>query len=244
MENFEKALSRKTLKDEIFEILHGRIIAGKYAPGEWLRQEDIASQLGVSQTPVREALDSLVSAGLAERVPYMGVRVIQLSPEEVADAYAMRLMLEVTAARAAATLIKREQVEGLREAVQKTKTLTTPNDMSQLRQLNRDIHRAIVTASGNALLLKLYDVTVNAFPDWMLYEAMFRQPELMDARLGAEFEEHTAIVEALASGDPQLASAKVAVHILNQGRELEKLSGVSLELLQVKEKQVLESMKI
>ena len=70
---------RKPLKEEVFEILHGRIIAGQYSAGEWLRQEEISSQLGVSMTPVREALDLLVSSGLAERVPYRGVRILEPS---------------------------------------------------------------------------------------------------------------------------------------------------------------------
>ena len=55
---------KRSLKEEVFDLLHQRIVAGKYSPGEWLRQEDISSQLGVSQTPVREALDLLVSVGL------------------------------------------------------------------------------------------------------------------------------------------------------------------------------------
>jgi DNA-binding GntR family transcriptional regulator len=84
---------RKPLKEEIFEILHKRVIAGEYPSGEWLRQEDIASQLGVSQTPVREALDLLVSAGTAERVPYRGVRVLQLTANEIIDSYSLRLLL-------------------------------------------------------------------------------------------------------------------------------------------------------
>ena len=54
-------LKRRSLKEEIFQILHQKIVAGKIAPGEWLRQEEISNQLGVSQTPVREALDLLVS---------------------------------------------------------------------------------------------------------------------------------------------------------------------------------------
>ncbi|MBK9208327.1 MAG: winged helix-turn-helix transcriptional regulator [Anaerolineales bacterium] len=65
----EKELTHKPLKEEIFDALHRQIIAGKYSPGDWLRQEDIASQMGVSMTPVREALDLLVAASLAERVP-------------------------------------------------------------------------------------------------------------------------------------------------------------------------------
>ena len=95
-------LQRKSLKEEIFDVLHEKIIAGKVLPGDWLRQDDIATQLGVSMTPVREALDLLVSVGLAERVPYRGVRVPQPSADEIAESYAMRLLLEAAGARGAA----------------------------------------------------------------------------------------------------------------------------------------------
>ncbi|MGZ6316095.1 MAG: GntR family transcriptional regulator, partial [Anaerolineales bacterium] len=84
------AVHRKPLKEEVFDVLHGRIIAGQYSAGEWLRQEEISSLLGVSMTPVREALDLLVSAGLAERVPYRGVRILEPSPKEILNSYGLR----------------------------------------------------------------------------------------------------------------------------------------------------------
>jgi len=67
-------LQRKSLKREVFDVLQGRVIAGAYSPGIWLRQSEIADELAVSLTPVREALDQLVAEGLAQRVPYRGVR--------------------------------------------------------------------------------------------------------------------------------------------------------------------------
>src|SRR4030067_3075900 len=88
----QSTVQHKPLKEEIFDVLHKQIIAGKYAPGDWLRQEDIASQMGVSMTPVREALDLLVAAGLAERVPYRGVRVREMSTKDVVGAYGLWLV--------------------------------------------------------------------------------------------------------------------------------------------------------
>src|SRR5512138_3485175 len=87
-------IQKRPLKEDIFDALHAKIISGAYRPGDWLRQEDIATQLGVSMTPVREGLDLLVSAGLAERVPYRGVRVRAMSTKDVVDAYGLRLLLE------------------------------------------------------------------------------------------------------------------------------------------------------
>src|SRR5512136_2105185 len=105
---------RKSLKEEVFEVLHSRIIAGQYSAGEWLRQEDISSQMGVSMTPVREALDLLVSAGLAERVPYRGVRILEPSRKEILDSYGMRLLLESAAVFGAARHSSGAQVAQLR----------------------------------------------------------------------------------------------------------------------------------
>ena len=84
-------IQKRPLKEDIFDVLHAKIISGMYKRGDWLRQEEIATQLGVSMTPVREALDLLVSAGLAERVPYRGVRVREMSEKDVVEAYGLRL---------------------------------------------------------------------------------------------------------------------------------------------------------
>src|SRR5512145_2350390 len=118
--SLERELTHKPLKEEVYDALHRQIIAGKYKPGDWLRQEDIASQLGVSQTPVREALDLLVSSGLAERIPYRGVRVLKLTTEEIVDSYVLRLLLESTAVAATARIRTDEQLAALYRIVEKT----------------------------------------------------------------------------------------------------------------------------
>jgi DNA-binding GntR family transcriptional regulator len=237
----DETFQRKPIKEAIFEALHQRIIAGKYAPGEWLRQEEISSQLGVSQTPVREALDLLVSAGLAERVPYRGVRVLQLTAEEIADAYGLRLLLESVAARAAAQNHLADQIDRLFRIAKQTEDLVTLNDMSALRQLNREFHQTVVTAGGNALLSKLYKMMANTFPDWMLYEYMFRHPELLLPSLTREFNEHTAIAEAIRAGDADLAAERTIQHIRELSKELVLYLGIPAELLTDKERKLVGS---
>jgi DNA-binding GntR family transcriptional regulator len=230
---------RQPIKQDIFEFLHERIIAGKYAPGEWLRQEDISSQLGVSMTPVREALDLLVSAGLAERVPYRGVRVLQPTQNEILDSYAMRLILESTAAFAAAQNISQEQLDKLEEILDESKSLVELKNMSKQRVLNRELHTTIVTASGNALLYKMYITILNTFPDWMLYEYMFRHPELLSESISKDYCEHRAIVEALAARNPALAVQKTIEHVTSRSSEMETYLGVPLEMIAAKESQIL-----
>jgi DNA-binding GntR family transcriptional regulator len=236
-------VQHKPLKEEIFEALHKQIIAGNYLPGDWLRQEEIANQMGVSMTPVREGLDLLVAAGLAERVHYRGVRVPKMSPNDIVEAYGLRLMLEAIAARGAAVHITREQVSALLGTQDELKNQVTLNEMSHARQLSREFHMGIVAATGNNLLAKLYVIVANAFPDWMLYEAMFHHPELLAASLTDDENEHRAILEALAEGKPDTAAQKAVEHIVHLGKLLEELLDIPSELLREKERQVLPLIK-
>ena len=237
-------VQHKPLKEEIFDALHKQIIAGKYLPGDWLRQEEIANQMGVSMTPVREGLDLLVAAGLAERVPYRGVRVPEMSKNDIVEAYGLRLILEAIAAREAAMHITQEQISALSRTQDELKNQVTLNEMSHARQLSREFHMNIVAATGNSLLSKLYDMVANAFPDWMLYEAMFHHPDLLTESLIDDEKEHRAILDALAKRKPDAAAQKAVDHIVHLGASLEKLLDIPSELLREKERQVLPLIKL
>ena len=227
-------LQRKSLKEEIFDVLHEKIIAGTVQPGEWLRQEDIATQLGVSMTPVREALDLLVSVGLAERVPYRGVRVPQLTANEIAEAYAMRLLLEAAGARGAALNREQAQVVELKRILSRMEGLLTLNDMSALRQLSRQFHQSVVAIGGNRSLDKMYEMVMNSFPDWMLYEYLFRHTEMLEKSLADEYQEHMTLVEAIEAGDADLAERKAIAHIQGLGSDLVTFLNIPQEVLESK----------
>jgi DNA-binding GntR family transcriptional regulator len=227
-------LLRKPLKEEIFDVLHEKIIAGKVKPGEWLRQDDIATQLGVSMTPVREALDLLVSVGLAERVPYRGVRVPQPSEEEIVESYVMRLLLEGAGARAAALKREQSQVEELKRILSRMKGLISLEDMSALRKLSRQFHQSVVAISKNILLDRLYGMVMNSFPDWMLYEYLFRHTDLLESSLSDEYQEHMALVEAIEAGDADLAERMAIAHIRQLGEDLVEYLGIPYEVLESK----------
>jgi len=231
-------IQKRPLKEDIFDVLHEKIISGIYKPGDWLRQEDIATQLGVSMTPVREGLDLLVSAGLVERVPYRGVRVREISPKDVIEAYGLRLVLEAVIAQEAAKHITDEQVAGLERMLEQMKKHDTLKEMSDERKLSREFHSAIADASRNDLLIKLYAVVANAFPDWLLYEALFRNPELLADSTARTMKEHIAIVDALKKRDGEKAAQKSIEHVMDSGKWLKKYLNISAELLREKEEQV------
>ena len=218
----EKELTHKPLKEEIFDALHRQIIAGKYTSGDWLRQEDIASQMGVSMTPVREALDLLVAAGLAERVPYHGVRVREMSTQDIVEAYGMRLVLEALTAREAALHITPAQIAGLEKIMDEMKKHVKLQEMPQERQLSREFHSLIAKASGNNLLIKMYAVVTNA----------------LAGSVAQTYEEHSAIMDALIHGDADKAAQSSIEHVLDSGKWLEEYLGIPAELLREKEQQV------
>jgi DNA-binding GntR family transcriptional regulator len=236
-------IQKRPLKEDIFDVLHEKILAGIYKPGDWLRQEDIATQLGVSMTPVREGLDLLVSSGLAERVPYRGVRVREMSTKDVVEAYGMRLILEALIAQEAARNITPGQIEGLESMLVEMKKHDTLKEVSSERKSSREFHSAIAEATKNDLLIKLYAVVANAFPDWLLYEALFRYPELIADSMASTYREHVAIVEALKHGDADAAVRKSIEHLLESGKWLEEYLDIPAGLLREKEEQVSSLMK-
>ena len=232
-------IQKRPLKDDIFDVLHDKIVSGKYKPGQWLRQDDIATQLGVSMTPVREAFDLLVASGLAERVAYRGVRVREISTRDIVEAYGLRLYLEVMIAEEAARKITPEQVAGLERTIAEMKKHDDLQDVSIQRKLSREFHSAIAEITKNDLLIKLYGIVSNAFPDWLLYEALFRYPEILQDSMSSMHTEHITIVDALKKRDGLKAALKSVEHVMESGQWLVDYLNIPTDLLREKEEQVL-----
>ena len=228
-------LQKSSLRYEISDWLSDQIVAGNYLPGQWLRQDDLASQLGVSQTPVREALDLLVSSGLAERVPYRGVRVLKVTQEQIVDIYILRLVLEMAVVRLAVSNIQPKQLERLYDILMQISGLSSVVEISQHRKLNKEFHQTIADASGNKQLKAQYEMASNRFPDWMLYDHIVRNPNLLEPIFIKELGEHRAIADAIASRDSDLAIEKTLEHLQGLGEDCAKLIGVPIDLLRAKE---------
>ena len=120
---------RKQLGDITFEALRDGIVSGKIRSGRWLRQEKISEWLGVSHTPVRQAFERLVEQGLAERVPYKGVRVSDPSHEEIAEIYALRSLLEPLVVRLSALRISNSDLQTLSTIVEEMHELDALDEM-------------------------------------------------------------------------------------------------------------------
>ena len=224
--------AQRSLGDRVYEAVRDAVIDGRFEPGQWLRQETLAQELGVSQMPVREALKRLVAEGLAERIPYRGVRIVEFAPRDIADMCTVRLILESLAVRFATAHITAEQVAQLKQNLREAANCTNPDQMARRRELNDEFHLTICHASDHRYLTRQLDSLWDWFPGVMLYEGMRRQEELSAARLARENEEHRAILSAIEQRDALQAEEYTRRHIRNLSLELAEVLGLREELIE------------
>jgi DNA-binding GntR family transcriptional regulator len=240
MLNELKPLAHKhnSLSELAHEAIRERILSGDFKPGDWLRQEELSQQFAVSHTPVREALDRLVSDGLAERVPHKGVRVSTIDEKDIAEVYCLRLLLEPLVGRLAAINISEAQLKNLGAIVDKAKKMISLEDMPPRRHLNREFHSIICKACGSEMLERLCEIIWNRFPDWMLYEGLYRHPKSLKLRLEREIKEHRALLDAIAERNVNLAEQLSASHIKGTKEDLIEVFEITSHIIEEKQQQM------
>jgi DNA-binding GntR family transcriptional regulator len=190
-------------------ILRGAIVAG-----EMVTERQIAGRLGISRTPVREAVRRLEGEGTLERQRSGALVVRPYSLEDFLHALAVRRLLEGEAARLAAGRVPPEVLAAGRE---RTERLRTVGMSETTRQDDRDFHAAIAEASGNSVL-------ATAISDLRRRTAMFRLGRLPE-RVDQVCDEHLAILDALARGNGEAARAAMHLHLDNvRGHLLQRLT--------------------
>lgn len=226
LDTSDATAGHRTLSDVACHHLRDAIIDGRLQPGQWLRQEALAQELGLSQMPVREALRRLVAEGLAERIPYRGVRVVEFTPADISDIFTVRLVLEGLAVRYATPLISPQTIKTLQHNLRQGAELTDQDQMPLRRALNTEFHLTICRASERRYLLHQVESLWAGFPSVMLYEGMRRQEELSAERLARESDEHWAILTAVEARDAARAEAETQRHIRNLAQELADVLGI------------------
>jgi DNA-binding GntR family transcriptional regulator len=192
------------------------ILRGTIAAGELVTERQIAARLGMSRTPVREAVRRLEGEGTLERQRSGALIVRPYSMEEFLQALAVRRLLEGEAARLAAGRIAPEVLAAARDRIAR---LRQQGLAEGARDDDRDFHAAIARASGNPVL-------ASTISDLRKRTAMFRLGRLPE-RLDQVCDEHLAIVDALASGDGETARAVMQGHIDNvRAHLLQRLTAI------------------
>lgn len=191
--------------------LREAILRGDAAPGSRLGETELAEQLGLSRTPVREALRQLASDGLVTVLPNRGARVAEWSREDLEEIYELRALLEAHAAARAATRIPDEQVAllvKLCDEMDDCARQATASDLDRIAELNARFHGLILEASGSARLTGLMKAVVQV--PLVLRTFHHYSPEALRRSLG----HHREIVAAFRAGDADWASSVMRSHVL------------------------------
>lgn len=203
------------LGEAVFRALREALRSGVYKPGDRLREEEVASRLQVSRTPVREAFGRLVSKGLVVPGQGRGLIVRRLDTAEVVELYAMREILEAAAARLAAKHASEPEIEALRDLEEQFER--AGNDAQEMARLNRLFHESIFAASRNRYL----DSALQELQDAIAL--LGRTTFSVDGRPGSAAREHRELIEAMATHDADKAETIARGHIRESLRSRLKL---------------------
>lgn len=208
------APSHKQLRNVVADQMRAAILNGHYKPGEWLRQERLAHDFGVSQMPVREALKELAAEGLIEHVPYRGARVIVFSINDIFDLYTHRAFLESRAAFIAAEIISSEEIAILEQLQVEMEENGAPEAVIKYRELNRKFHQHIYQASQREYLIRTLNQMWATFPTMLIANFAATAIQPLPERDAVDVAEHRAIVSALKLRDASAAEQAMRKHIL------------------------------
>lgn len=195
---------RDPLGGSAYERIRAAIRDRRLAPGSRVVESELASWLGVSRTPIREAVLRLEQEGLLTHAPRQGLMVVELDYQAVIELYAMREVLEGAAAGLAAQHASSAEVETLREMIAFEAELT---EAERAAAANRKFHQILHYAAHNRFLLK----SLNALSDAMMLLGATTLG--LPGRHATALEEHRAIVDAIAGRDSEAAEQAARAHI-------------------------------
>jgi DNA-binding GntR family transcriptional regulator len=204
---------KDTVSNQVHRHLRSKIVQGEYEEGARLVEEDIASELGVSRTPVREALWQLRSFDLVRPLGKSGYEVVNVQ-RELSEILDIRAALEAHAVRKAAAVIaddELDRLDGLCARMEKADF----SDSASRAKLNRSFHDALISAAGNARLSRLVAEYHEYFD---LAQPIFDKKDLRDTQ-----RQHREIVQALREHNPDRAAERVTRHIRDAAKLLDRV---------------------
>lgn len=202
-----ESIAQQSLHDELLSRLRKMIIGGQFLPGDKIPERRLCDQFGVSRTPLREALKVLAAEGLVQIAPNRGAMVAVLSPEELEECLPMAAAIESLVGELACKHITDEEIATIKLQHQELLAAVRAGNLERSVALNRDIHRAIVTAARNPLLAAIYDT---------LFFRVGRSrlaPYLSKDAIADAVVAHENIIEALEARQSQRLAGLLKSHI-------------------------------
>ena len=193
------------LRDVVFNTLRQAILTGELKPGERLMEIHLANKLGVSRTPIREAIRKLELEGLVTMIPRRGAEVAQITEKSMNDVLEVRRAMDALCVELACDRITPEELQDLKKACDTFEAAVKTDDIKQIAQADVALHDIIVQATGNQRLIQLVN---------NLSEQMYRY------RFEYIKDEHKVIYESIVKKDKETASNMAKVHIDNQKKAI------------------------
>jgi DNA-binding GntR family transcriptional regulator len=205
--------ARKSLGQNVFDSLKQAIIRGDISSGEWLVESHIAEVLGISRTPVREAIHKLERERLIERQPRGGFTVLGLNRQDIEETFGIRSVLEAYAARLASVKHQPEELKPLEKKIREFQKSLANHQMEDLPQINTEFHDLLYALSKSPRLIHM----INGLRD-QIYR--FRQMILKDSNLAQmSNEDHKLMLQCIRQRDAEAVENLVREHIL-RGQEV------------------------
>ena len=197
----------RPLREMVFESLREAIISGRLKPSERLMEMQLADEMGVSRTPVREAIRKLELEGFVVMIPRKGAFVSGISVKDIVDVFEVRAALEALAAGLAAERITSEELEALERTLVQASELTEREDLNAIVEIDVNFHELIFKACRNERLVQI--VTHLKDQIHQFRTTSLSQPGRSKNTLG----EHRAIVEAISDRNVEMAQELAREHI-------------------------------
>lgn len=198
-----------SLRSQVFQSIREDILRGRYKENEELREAALGKELGVSRTPVREALRQLELEGLIKIIPNKGAYVTGISEKDVHDIYMVRSMLECLCVRWAAEHITPEQLEELDEILLLSEYHFDRSNPGQITELDGRFHQVLYEACESRIL-------EHVLSDFHKYVQLARRNSVRtEERARESLKEHRAILEAIREKDVEKAERLARTHILH-----------------------------
>ena len=198
------------LRDVVFNTLRQAILTGELKPGERLMEIHLANRLGVSRTPIREAIRKLELEGLVTMIPRRGAEVAQITEKSMKDVLEVRRTLDALSAELACERISAEEEEALKKACLNFEAAVKTKDTKAIAKADVAIHDIIAAATGNQRLIQL----INNLAEQMY---RYRFEYIKDASQHERIiEEHRIIYESILKKDKEAAAEMAKIHIDNQ----------------------------
>jgi DNA-binding GntR family transcriptional regulator len=205
------------LRDVVFQTLRAAILKGELKPGERLMELQLAAKLGVSRTPIREAIRMLEQEGLAVTIPRKGAEVAKMTEKDMEDVLVIRNSLENLAISLSCDKITDTELQELRIAMDDFEEKSKSDDMAEIAKADVKFHDILYKASDNPKLLMLL---ANLREQMYRYRVEYLKDKSIYPRL---IEEHAQMYEALKNKDKEKAAFYVEQHLSNQAEAVKKI---------------------